>query len=125
MAEKQFQVKLLEHNIVEVILKDNVYLDISITDSIDQALNRIAPDRKFYQMVIANGPYIVNPEMRNSMAEGDTGNKLLAVAWVSPDIKANLEQESIVSQLTLPIPVRFFSEREKGLAWLKSLASQG
>ena len=119
MPGKPFQIKLLATNIAEVILEPNVYLDVSVTDMIDQELNAIAPDHKFYQLVIANGPYIVNPEMRNSMAEGGAGIKLLGVAWVSPDEKANREQEEIVSRLTLPIPIRFFSSRDAGLDWLK------
>jgi len=119
MPGKPFQIKLLATNIAEVILDPNVYLDVSVTDMIDQELNAIAPDHKFYQLVIANGPYIVNPEMRNSMAEGGAGIKLLGVAWVSPDEKANREQEEIVSRLTLPIPIRFFSSRDAGLDWLK------
>lgn len=122
MHEELFTVKRLSEDIVEVTLMDNVDLDISVTDKIDGALHRIAPHRKFYQLVMANGPYVVNPEMRNSMSQGDTGSKLLAIAWISPDKKANEEQEAIVSQLTLPVPIRFFSERETGLSWLQQLA---
>jgi hypothetical protein len=123
MSKQPFSVKLLSHNIAEITLDDNVYLDVSVTDRIDEELHKLGPDRKFFQMVIASGPYIVNPEMRNSMSEGDTGTKLLGVAWVSPDEEANREQEAIVSQLSLPVPIRFFSDREKGLAWLQVLAS--
>jgi hypothetical protein len=123
MSKQPFSVKLLSHNIAEITLDDNVYLDVSVTDRIDEELHKLGPDRKFFQMVIASGPYIVNPEMRNSMSEGDTGTKLLGVAWVSPDEEANREQEAIVSQLSLPVPIRFFSDREKGLAWLQGLAS--
>ena len=107
---------------VEVVLKEHLYLDIAITDAIDEELQRLAPDRKVYQLVIAKGPYIVNPEMRNSMSHGDTGIKQLAIAWVSPDEKANQEQEAIVSKLPLPVPIRFFSDREKAIDWLNALA---
>ena len=124
MPEPPFTINVLSRNIVEVVLKDKVYLDVSVTDKIDQALHELAPDRKFYQMVIANGPYIVNPEMRNAMSKGDAGIKLLGVAWVSPDEKANREQEAIVSKLTLPVPVRFFCDREDGLAWLMALEAE-
>jgi hypothetical protein len=123
MPDKLFKINLLSHNIAEVVMEPNVYLDVSVTDMIDQELNRLAPDKKFYQLVIASGPYIVNPEMRNSMSEGGTGIKLLGVAWVSPDEKANREQEQIISTLTLPVPVRFFSDRTAGLNWLKQEAA--
>jgi hypothetical protein len=123
MSKQPFNIKVLSPNMVEVTLDDNVYLDISVTDMIDQELHKIGPDRKFYQLVIANGPYIVNPEMRNSFSKSDTGNKLLGIAWISPDEDANKEQEEIVSKLTLPAPIRFFSDREKGLKWLKQLDS--
>jgi hypothetical protein len=123
MSEEPFTARLLSENIAEITLKDNVYLDISVTDKIDQALHRLGPNRKFYQMVIANGPYVVNPEMRNSMSQGDTGTKLLGIAWISPDEKANREQEAIVSKLSLPVPIRFFSDREAGFKWLKSISS--
>jgi hypothetical protein len=124
MAEELFTVRLLAPDIAEVTLKDHVYLDISVTDKIDQALHLLGPDRKFFQLVIASGPYIVNPEMRNSMSQSDTGTKLLGIAWISPDEEANREQESITSKLPLPIPIRFFSDREKGLAWLQSMSSK-
>jgi hypothetical protein len=122
MSEELFKVRLLTHDIVEVVLDRNVYLDVSVTDRIDQEIQRLAPDRKVYQIVIANYPYIVNPEMRNAMAKGDTGIKILALAWVSPDEAANREQEEIVSHLPIPLPIRFFSERQKGIDWLMSLA---
>jgi hypothetical protein len=124
MAAEQFSVRLLTHDIVEVILKKHVDLDISITDAIDAELERLAPGRKVRQLVIAPGPYIVNPEMRNSFAKGDTGIKQIAIAWVSPDKRANDEQEAILSKLPTPVPIRFFSDREKGIAWLKSLAGK-
>lgn len=120
-----FKVNELSHNMVEIVLNDNVYLDVSVTDRIDAALHRLGPDRKFYQLVIANGPYVVNPEMRNAMSKGNAGIKLLGIAWVSPDEKANQEQERIVSTLTLPIPIRFFSNRDTGLQWLQELARPG
>jgi len=123
MTNDLFAVKLLTPEIVEVVLNKNVYLDISVTDKIDQALHQLAPDRKLYQMVIASGPYIVNPEMRTAMSKGDAGIKLKGIAWVSPDEKANREQEAIVSKLPIPIPLRFFSDREKAFAWLKSLVA--
>lgn len=124
MGGDRFKLKLLTDNIVEVVLDDNLYLDVSVTDRIDELLEEMVPKRKIYQLVIASGPYIVNPEMRNSMSQGDTGIKQLAIAWISPDEKSNQEQEAIVSKLPLPVQIRFFSDREKGLVWLKSLASQ-
>jgi len=125
MSKDLFDAKLLTPEIVEVVLKENVYLDISVTDKIDQVLHKLAPDRKLYQMVIANGPYIVNPEMRTAMSKGDAGIKLKGIAWVSPNQKANEEQEAIVSKLQLPIAIRFFSDREIAFTWLKSLAAAG
>src|SRR6476660_4262069 len=98
MSADLFEARLLTPDIAEIILGKNVYLDISVTDKIDQALHRLAPDRKLYQMVIANGPYIVNPEMRTAMSKGDAGIKLKGIAWVSPDDKSNKEQEAIVSK---------------------------
>jgi hypothetical protein len=122
MYEELFKAKLLAHNIVEVVLADKVYLDISLTDKIDETLHKLAPDRKLYQLVIASGPYIVNPEMRNATAKGNAGVRLLGVAWVSPDNKANQEQEEIVGKLPIPFPIRFFSDRVKALTWLESMA---
>jgi hypothetical protein len=124
MEGQSFQVQFLDDNIVEVVLGGKVYLDVSVTDKIDVELERLAPGRKLYQLVMATGPYVVNPEMRNAMAQGDTGIKQLAIAWVSPDEAANREQEAIVSKLTLPVPIRFFSDRTDGLAWLRSLAGE-
>ncbi len=123
MSADLFEARLLTPDIAEIILGKNVYLDISVTDKIDQALHRLAPDRKLYQMVIANGPYIVNPEMRTAMSKGDAGIKLKGIAWVSPDDKSNKEQEAIVSKLPIPMPLRFFSDRNVAFEWLKSLAS--
>jgi hypothetical protein len=123
MSADLFEARLLTPEIVEVVLGKNVYLDISVTDKIDQALHRLAPDRKLYQMVIANGPYIVNPEMRTAMSKGDAGIKLKGIAWVSPDEKGNQEQESIVSKLPIPIPLRFFSDRNLAFEWLKTLSA--
>lgn len=123
MAKGLFDAKLLSPNLVEITMKEKVYLDISITDSIDQALQELAPDRKLYQLVIALGAYLVDPEMRHAMAHGDSGVKQLAIAWVSPDKEDNQKQEAIVSQLTLPLPIRFFDDRESGLAWLRSLGA--
>jgi hypothetical protein len=125
MAEHLFTLKQLSDNIVEIVLKDRIDLDIAVTDKIDQALHSIDPTRKFYQLVIANGPYMVDPEMRNSMSHGDTGIKQLAIAWVSPDEAANHQQEAIVSKLPLPLPIRFFSDRSEALTWLQGLERAG
>ena len=124
MPDRPYQIKSLGDDIIEVTLKPHVDLDVSMTDAIDQELHRIGPDRKFFQLVIASGPYMVEPEMRNSMSQGDTGIKQHAIAWISPDEKANAEQEAIVSTLPIPVPIRFFSDREKGLAWLRKLAAE-
>lgn len=113
--------RVLHDNVVEVVLDPMVYLDVSVTDKVDEVLEKLAPGIKVYQLVIASGPYIVNPEMRNAMAQGATGIRQLAIAWVSSDEAANREQESIVSKLTLPVPIRFFSQRQEGLDWLMSL----
>jgi hypothetical protein len=122
MAEKIYTIKVLDRNIVEVTLKEHVYLDMSITDAIEQDLNVMVPNERVYQLVIAKGPYIVNPEMRNSMSKSETV-KQAAIAWISPDEKSNQEQEAIVSKLPLPLKIRFFSSREDGLGWLQSMAS--
>jgi hypothetical protein len=123
MAEQVFFVNLIADNIAEVVMKEHIYLDVAVTDAIDKELQRLAPNRKVYQVVIAKGPYIVNPEMRNSMSHGDTGIRQLAMAWVSPDEKANREQEAIVSKLPLPVPIRFFSDRQGALDWFKALSA--
>jgi hypothetical protein len=122
MAEKIYTIRLLDRNIVEVTFAQQVYLDISITDAIEQELHRLVPDEKVYQLVIAKGPYIVNPEMRNSLSKS-TSIKQAAIAWVSPDQKANREQEAIVSKLPMPMKIRFFDTAEDGLGWLQSLAN--
>jgi hypothetical protein len=124
MSESLFKVRLLSNNLVEVVMGNNVYLDIAVTDAIEQEIDKLLPGGKYYQLVIANGPYVVNPEMRNSMSEGGAGTKMLGLAWISPDEKANREQEEIVSRLPLPMQIRFFSDREKGLTWLQSIAAQ-
>jgi hypothetical protein len=123
MTEKIYTIELLDHNMVEITLKQQIYLDIAITDAIDEDLQRLAPDKKVYQLVIAKGPYIVNPEMRNSFSKGDTGIKQIAIAWVSPDEKSNQEQEAILSKLPLPVKIRFFGNRQSGLDWLVSLSN--
>ena len=102
MAEEKYTARLLSDDIVEVVLKDHVYLDVSVTDAIDKSIQQLAPNRKLYQIVIASGPYIVNPEMRNAAVAGDSGIKQLAIAWVSPDERANEEQEKIVSKSNTP-----------------------
>lgn len=124
MAKELYDVSMLATDIAEVVFHRHVYLDIAITDRIDEILEGLAPGRKVYQLVIAKGPYIVNPEMRNSFSKGDTGIKQLAIAWVSPDEKANKEQEEVMSKLPTPIPIRFFDTRELGLAWLQSLSGK-
>lgn len=124
MADKAFSIRLLDENIAEVTLRDKVYLDVSTTDQVDQELEAMAPGRKLYQLVIATGPYVVNPEMRNAFSHNDTGMRQLAIAWVSPDEGANREQERIISGLTLPIPLRFFTERDPAYNWLRSLSAQ-
>lgn len=118
MPDKPFTVRLLDGNIAEVTLKDKVHLDVSVTDELDRELERLAPSTKVYQLVIASATYIVNPEMRHAFAENDTGLRQLAIAWVSPDEKANREQEEVVNKLTLPTPIRFFNDRNLALKWL-------
>ena len=124
MSEKLFEVRMLSQDIAEVVFSKQIYLDVSITDGIDTELETLAPGRKIYQLVDAKGPYIVNPEMRNAAAEGATGVRQIAIAWVSPDEKANREQEAILSKLPLPFKISFFSNRTDALVWLKSLGAR-
>ena len=113
---------MLAPDIIEISFSERVMLDLSISDQIERKIQELAPNRKVYQVVMAHGPYVVDPEMRNAVQHGEAGLKQLAIAWVSPDEKANREQEEILSKLPLPVPIRFFSRQEDALAWFKSLS---
>ena len=121
MQYELFDIELIKNNIVEVVFKDKVFLNTFITDQIEEGIQALCPNQKVYQIVIAKGPYAVDPEMRNAVVHGEAGVKQLAIAWVSPDKAANREQEAIVSKLPLPYPIRFFDDRESAMAWVESL----
>lgn len=123
MTYDLFDINLIEKQIVEVIFKDKVFLNTYITDQIEDGIQKLTPNQKVYQLVIAKGPYAVDPEMRNAVVHGEAGVKQMAIAWVSPDKEANRVQEEIVSKLPLPYPIRFFDDRESALVWLRSLAA--
>jgi hypothetical protein len=122
--DELFKVRLLERGIVEVVIDKRLFLDINATERINMEVSKLVPRGKTYQLVLANAPYAVDPEMRHAIVKKETGTNLGAIAWISPDQKANAEQEAIVSKLPMPFPIRFFNDREKGLAWLRSLAGK-
>jgi hypothetical protein len=123
MDHPQFELRLPEPQIAEVILRPGVYLDVALADSVDEALKKLAPDRKFYQLVIISEPYIVNPELRHSFSKGGASTRQLAIAFVNRNEAENVRESEIAATINIPVPLGFFTDRGKALEWLRGLAA--
>jgi hypothetical protein len=109
---------------VEFIVKNGVTLDVKdLLQSRKQSLEYLT-GKKFFVLVEAEEFFQITIEARNMGASEDYSKDMGAVALYSKDLSLKILGNLYIKINKPQAPTRFFDEREKASAWLRSLMSK-
>ena len=120
VGSKKYQLSL-NQSVCEVLISDDVVFDEAFQLNLDQDIAKLS-EKKVKLLIIIPGIYSVSRELRQKMMLLGGNAPVCAVALLNKDGKWNEFNDFQTEKKKPMFPVKFFSEKEEAMDWLRSVS---